>query len=177
MKVIAGRLGGRKFDGPKGNRTHPMSDRAKGALFNMLGDISNDTVLDAFAGTGALSFEALSRGALSAVAIDVDKRAFFTIQENVKKLNLEAECKVTRANAGSWSDNNLDKKFSIVIAAPPYDNLQLPTINKLVRHLEPKGRFILDWPGKKEPPIIDGLVMTRQKVYGDAQVVIYQIDV
>ena len=69
MRVIAGRLGGRLFDSPHTRRTHPMSDKARGALFNMLGDIEGMHVLDPFAGTGALSFEAISRGAASALAI------------------------------------------------------------------------------------------------------------
>lgn len=176
MKIIAGRLGGRLFDNPKGNRTHPMSDKARGALFNMLGNIEGATVLDAFAGTGALSFEAISRGAIYATAIDADKRAFFTIQTNIKKLGLEEYCKATRANVSSWSDKNPDKTFSIVIAAPPYDHLQSQIVEKLTKHVTPKGRFILDWPGKAEPLQLEGFTIFRQKRYGDAQLVIYESD-
>jgi 16S rRNA (guanine966-N2)-methyltransferase len=75
MRVIAGFLGGRNFDSPGGHRTHPMSDKVRGAVFGVLGDIKGLSVLDAFAGSGALSIEAVSRGAKYAVAIDVDKRA------------------------------------------------------------------------------------------------------
>jgi len=176
MKIIAGALGGRIFDNPKGNRTHPMSDKARGALFNMLGNIEGATVLDTFAGTGALSFEAISRGASYATAIDADKRAFFTIQTNIKKLGLEEYCKATRANVSSWSDKNQDKNFSIVIAAPPYDHLQPHIVKKLTKHMTPQGLFILDWPGKIEPLQLEGLTITRQKKYGDAQIIIYRSD-
>ena len=72
MRIIAGYLGGRQFNSPRSNRTHPMSDKARGGLFNALGDISGLTVLDAFAGSGALSFEAISRGAESVIAVDID---------------------------------------------------------------------------------------------------------
>jgi 16S rRNA (guanine966-N2)-methyltransferase len=83
MRIIAGRLGGRHFASPQGRRTHPMSDKMRGALFNALGDIDGLSVLDAFAGSGALAFEAVSRGAGHAVAIDVDKSAQRAIAENI----------------------------------------------------------------------------------------------
>ena len=60
MRVISGKFGGQLFDAPKGHRTHPMSEKVRGALFSVLGDISGLTVLDAFAGSGALSIEAIS---------------------------------------------------------------------------------------------------------------------
>src|SRR5579883_2683533 len=106
MRIVAGTLGGRQFEAPKGHRTHPMSDKVRGALFNMLGDISGLTVFDAFAGSGALSFEAISRGAKSAVAVDIDKSAHKTILKNAKQLGVPAQLKAIRANASGWSDNN-----------------------------------------------------------------------
>ncbi len=71
MRVIAGWLGGQNFDSPKSNRVHPMSDKMRGAIFGVLGDIKGLTVLDAFSGSGALAIESISRGAKSAIAIDV----------------------------------------------------------------------------------------------------------
>ena len=66
MRIIAGSLGGRVFKAPSGHRTHPMSEKIRGAIFNALGDISDLTVLDAFTGSGALCFEAVSRGVANA---------------------------------------------------------------------------------------------------------------
>ena len=63
MKVVAGSRGGRNFASPHNNRTHPMSDKVRGALFNALGDLDGLSVLDAYAGSGACSLEAASRGA------------------------------------------------------------------------------------------------------------------
>src|SRR5580704_8750565 len=103
MRVIAGYLGGRSFNSPGGHRTHPMSDKVRGAIFGVLGDIKGLTVLDAFAGSGALAIEAISRGAKSAVAIEVDKRAHAIIVENIQALGLEARVKAIRAFAGAWS--------------------------------------------------------------------------
>src|SRR5438445_6894886 len=102
MRIIAGRLGGRQFASPRGHRTHPMSDKMRGALFNALGDLSGLTVLDAFAGSGALAFEAVSRGAQHVVAIDVDKSAQRTIAKNITALGLADRVKLVRASAGAW---------------------------------------------------------------------------
>lgn len=174
MRIIAGKIGGRHFNAPKGHRTHPMSDRVRGALFNSLGNIDGLTVLDAFGGTGALSFEAISRGATSSVAIDIDKNAVKVMQESVLQLGLSDQCKVIRANASGWSDNNADALFDIVIAAPPYDNLQQPIVNKIARHMKVGGIFILDWPASEKPPALDNLTMVDARTYGNAQIAYYR---
>ena len=102
MRIIAGQLKGNMFASPHGNRTHPMSDKVRGALFNALGDIEGLTVLDAFAGSGALAFEALSRGAASATLLKKDKPAQRAISENIVTLNVEKRTKLIRASANAW---------------------------------------------------------------------------
>lgn len=174
MRIISGRLGGRTFSAPKGNRTHPMSEKARGGLFTALGDISGLSVLDAFAGSGALSLEAVSRGAISATAIDNAKNAIDVIKSNSSDLNISEKIKVTKANSSSWSDKNPDKKFDLVFAAPPYDNLQIKLIEKLTKHLKPEGVYVLDWPGNLDAPMLEGLKNLKQKKYGDAQLVFYK---
>ncbi|HVW23416.1 MAG TPA: RsmD family RNA methyltransferase [Candidatus Saccharimonadales bacterium] len=174
MRIIAGALGGRQFTSPHAERTHPMSERVRGGLFNALGDIDGLTVLDAFAGSGALSFEAISRGASSALAIDNDKRAQNAIERSIKELQLAKQVKLIRANCSSWSEQNPDQQFDLVIAAPPYDNLQPAAVTKLARHTRPGGLYVLDWPGKLDPPELEGHQMLNQKSYGDAQLVFYR---
>jgi 16S rRNA (guanine966-N2)-methyltransferase len=174
MRVIAGGLGGRQFDAPKGHRTHPMSEKVRGALFSALGDIEGLSVLDTFAGSGALSFEAISRGAIEATAIDNDKKAYDAIVLNMEKLGVEQQIKATRANVASWSDNNPDKTFDLVFVAPPYDNLQLNTVQKMTRHVSKGGLLVLDWPGKLEPPNLEGIKIKHSKNYGDAQLAFYR---
>lgn len=174
MRVIAGTLGGRNFESPHSARTHPMSDRVRGALFNTLGDIEDLTVLDAFGGTGALSFEAVSRGARSVLTIEIDKPAQRSIESSIKALGVSKRMKLVKANCSGWSDNNPDDLFDIVIAAPPYDDLQLSVVRKLARHAKTDGLYILDWPGKMDAPEIDGLQLIEQKLYGDAQLAFYR---
>ncbi|MEX2014328.1 MAG: RsmD family RNA methyltransferase [Candidatus Saccharimonadales bacterium] len=174
MRIISGVLGGRNFDAPRGHRTHPMSEKARGGLFSALGDISGLEVLDAFAGSGALSFEAISRGAKSAVAIDINNNAIDTIKKNSKSLGTYNKLKITRANASGWSNNNKTAKFDLVFVAPPYDDLQPDLARKLSRHLKDSGIYVLDWPGNEPVLSIEGLEAAKQKDYGDAQLVFYR---
>ncbi len=174
MRIIAGYLGGRQFSSPRSNRTHPMSDKARGGLFNSLGDISGLSILDAFAGSGALSFEAISRGAASVIAVDIDKSAFSAMKDSIKDLAIEDKVKVIRANISGWSDNNPDSLFDIVIAAPPYDDLQPKIVLKIVRHLKPEGLYILDWPSREPIPELTGLKQVAEHDYGDAKLVFFR---
>jgi 16S rRNA (guanine966-N2)-methyltransferase len=173
MRIIAGSLGGRNFDAPKGDRTHPMSDKARGGMFNSLGDIDGLTALDAFAGSGALSFEALSRGASHALLIESDRKAQKTIEENIKALGLK-QAKLVKAKASSWSDNNEKQQFDLVLLDPPYDDLQLQLVQKLTRHVNNNGLLVLAWPGNLTPPELTGFKQIKQNQYGDAQLIFYR---
>ncbi len=146
MRIIAGRLGGRMFDSPKTHRTHPMSEKARGALFNALGDIEELTMLDAYAGSGAVAFEAVSRGAAAVTAIDVDTDAIKTVAANAKALGVDDTVTVLRKNISGWSRNNTHKTFDIVVADPPYTDIRPDVIERLGEHLLPGGTFVLSWP-------------------------------
>lgn len=174
MRVIAGSLGGRTFASPHGHRTHPMSDKMRGALFGVLGDIKGLTVLDAFAGSGALAIEAVSRGAKSAVAIEVDKRAHAVIAENLTALGLTGRIKAVRAFAGAWSTRHQAELFDLIFVDPPYDNIPYRDLKSLPRHLAPGGTLVLSWPGAAQPLKFEGLTAVQAKQYGDAQLVFYQ---
>lgn len=150
-----------------------MSEKARGGLFNKLGDIESLTLLDAFAGTGALGYEALSRGAKSVTSVEIDRKAIDTIKLNSKNLGLALDMKIIKSNAGAWSDNNLHQTFDIVIAAPPYDDLQLPVVIKMIRHVKREGLFVLDWPPSEQIPDMPGLKQIAENNYGDAQLVFY----
>jgi 16S rRNA (guanine966-N2)-methyltransferase len=174
MRVIAGSLGGRNFDSPHTQRTHPMSDKVRGALFNALGDLDGLTVLDAFAGSGACSIEAVSRGASAVLAIDIDVEAVKTIAENVRKLDLEDIITVRRKNISGWSRNNQDKKFDVVLADPPYTDIRPDVLERLTVHVPEGGLYVLSWPGSEPVRDFAGLVIVSQKSYGDAQLVFYR---
>ncbi len=174
MRIITGKLGGRSFQSPKGRRTHPMSERVRGALFNMLGDIEGLSVLDPFAGSGALSLEALSRGAAEAVAIDIDKAAHRIIQENAAALGLADRLKAIRANASSWSDHNPDRQFDIILGDPPYDSPSPRLLQKLARHVRPGGTLVLSLPPKAAVELPADCRLLVVKSFGDAEIRAYR---
>lgn len=168
-------LKGQQFHTPHGHKTHPMSDKMRGALFNILGDIEGLSILDAFAGSGALAFEAASRGAKSVIAVDSDSAAHMVIERNVKELHLQKTVKVTKANTGGWSIHNMERKFDIVLLDPPYEELQIGLLERLIkRHVKLSGLAVLSWPGKAVAPKFDNTKIAEQKVYGDSQLVFYR---
>jgi 16S rRNA (guanine966-N2)-methyltransferase len=174
VRVISGRLGGRVFDAPGTNKTHPMSEKMCGALFNILGDITDLTVLDAFAGTGALSFEAVSRGAAHAVAIESDRTASQTISRNIEKLGLGDNIQLVQVSNTQWMQTNSGALFDLVFCDPPYDDLQPETITKLALHAVAGGILVVSWPGASKSLMLPGLEQIEQRAYGDAQLIFYR---
>lgn len=173
MRIIAGALGGRTFNSPHGHRTHPMSDKIRGALFNALGDLSGLTVLDAFAGSGALSFEAISRGAKSALAIESDRLAQRTISENIRALNLRRAVKLIQASANAWQQTSEDQQFDVVLLDPPYDDTQEALLQRLTTTVKSDGILVLSWPGDQPIPQFEGFEVVKERAYGDAQLAFY----
>ncbi len=174
MRIISGSLAGRRFEAPTGRRTHPMSEKARGAIFNMLGDITDLCVLDAFAGSGALAFEALSRGANHVQLIDNDKQAANTVNSNTEALGLKDRVSFAQMNTEAWSIQNASKRFNIIFCDPPYKDPQLPVVQKLSDHLAAEGVFILSLPPDTQPPELSGLTLVAQKHYGEARIYAYK---
>jgi 16S rRNA (guanine966-N2)-methyltransferase len=175
MRVIAGYLKGRVISEPHGHRTHPMSEKVRGAMFNALGDIEGLSVLDAFAGSGALAFEAVSRGAKNVIAIDKDGPAYSSIEKNIKDLGLQKIVHATKANIGGWSIHNMEKNFDIVLLDPPYDYFQPALLQNLInRHIKKDGIAVLSYPGKEAIPAFDRAEVISDKKYGDSQLVFYK---
>ena len=174
MRIIAGTFGGRLFDSPKSAITHPMSDKARGGLFNALGDLSGLGVLDAFAGSGALSFEAISRGAKSVLAIESDSTAQKTIAANIANLSLP-QIKLVRANAGSWLRTTPDAMFDVVVCDPPYDDLQPKLLAELAQRTKPGGIAVFSLPPKADFKLLDSeYQLVATKSYGDIELAFYR---
>lgn len=123
MQIISGIYRGRKILAPKGQETRPTSSRLREALFNICRDIVEGSVfLDMFAGSGAMGFEALSRGARSAVFVDSSRESIRCIQSNARLLAVEEQVRVTYADAFD-ALKKLSKErvsFDIIYADPPY---------------------------------------------------------
>jgi 16S rRNA (guanine966-N2)-methyltransferase len=150
-----------------------MSDKVRGALFNALGDIAGLSVLDAFAGSGALSFEAVSRGAKSAVAIEPDESAQKAIGENVRALRLSEQVKLVKASAQAWLSTTTET-FDILLCDPPYDNLQRPLLQRVAERTKPNGVIVFSLPPATEFALDSKFQLLTAKSYGDAELVFYR---
>lgn len=173
MRIIAGRLGGRVFLSPRGHRTHPMSDKGRGALFNALGDIEGLSVLDAFAGTGALGFEAISRGAAQVTAIERDLGAQKAIAANIDSLGLTAEIKLVKANAAGWLKTS-DATFDLVLLDPPFDDLQPALLARLAGRTRAGGTAVFSLPPIAQIELPAEFRYLTAKEYGDNKLVFYR---
>ena len=121
MRVVAGRLRGRRLQAVPGSATRPTSDRVREALFSILGErVAGARVLDLFAGTGALAIEALSRGARSAVLVEQATQAVAVIRANLDALDLGGVAAVRRTRAETFLRGQRDGPFDLVFLDPPY---------------------------------------------------------
>lgn len=127
MRVIAGRFGGRRLAAPRGAATRPTADRVREALFSMLGSLDGASVLDLFAGTGALGIEALSRGAAQAVFVERDRLALSALRANLAALGLGAEggepqvqVRARDAVAALGGAIEQGETYDLVFLDPPY---------------------------------------------------------
>ena len=168
--ITSGKYRGQTIRTP-GNGTHPMGSREKMALFNMISEyLPEAVVLDAYAGSGALGIEALSRGAEQVVFIDKNPRATKIIRENLNNLGLVESTSVFEGNVKNFSSND---KFSIIVADPPYDNFELDSVVNLVKFLKNDGVFVLSHPG--EAPEIKGLELRKTHKHAAAHISIYEL--
>ena len=121
MRVIAGDLGGRRIQSPTGSTIRPTSDRVRESIFNALfsmGVLEAATVMDLFAGTGALGIEALSRGAAHCTFVDHDPDAIALLQANLASLGISDRATVVRADALTHARRS--GPVELALADPPY---------------------------------------------------------
>jgi 16S rRNA (guanine966-N2)-methyltransferase len=177
VRIIAGQFGGRIIAAPPGNRTHPMSERIRNALFNSIGaEIEGAVVLDAFAGTGALGLEALSRGAEHATFIEKDRLAQKVLDENITTLNVDNHSKLVKAPVAGWVNTYDGPLFDIIFADPPYHDVQFSTVLSLMGLLKPGALMVLSHPGRDECPTGPRIVVVDNRSYGDATLVFFRLE-
>jgi 16S rRNA (guanine966-N2)-methyltransferase len=178
MRVIAGSLGGRRFDAPPGRRTRPTAERVREAVFAMLDDVSESAVLDLFAGSGALGIEALSRGAARAVFVEREAAAARVLRENLARLGLGTEAaEVRRSEVAGALQSARDRKetYDLVFIDPPYGRAR-EWASKLSKALPPllvAGARVVVESDRREPLGLE-LEVERQRRYGDTSITIHR---
>lgn len=170
IRITSGEYRGQSIQSPGSTHTHPMGSREKLALFNMISDyLPGAVVLDAFAGSGALGIEALSRGASRVVFVEKNPRIAEIIRGNIDGLQLAGQAHVQTCSVGTIKTNDA---FDIIIADPPYDNFDIENIRSLVKFLKKDGIFVLSHP--ENAPDIEDLTLIQTKKYAKARISIYR---
>jgi 16S rRNA (guanine966-N2)-methyltransferase len=183
MRITGGTKLRHNLKAPAGSNTRPTSDKVREALFNILlhhsfgasgeNPIANACVLDAFCGTGALAFEALSRGAAEAVLFDKDREALDTTASNIASLGFDKICKLIRADA--TKPPKADKPCALIFLDPPYHKQLVP---KALAALEENGwlaekAFIVIETAKNEAlELPEKLKTVFQRAWGDTEITI-----
>jgi 16S rRNA (guanine966-N2)-methyltransferase len=177
MRVIAGRLGGRRLAAPRGMATRPTSDRVREALFSALGDLAGAAVLDLYAGTGALGIEALSRGAARATFVESGRQALAALRQNLAALGLEGAARVVALPVERAVTTLPAEAYDLVLADPPYAAIgAVPrVIEALLRAgaLAPDGRVVVEHAARDAAPPVAGLVARPTRTYGDTALTLY----
>ncbi len=171
LRIIAGAQRGRRIAVPPGAGVRPTADRAREALFSILGPaVSQARVLDAYAGTGALGFEALSRGAARALFIEVDRQACAALAANAAALGLAERCTVRQGRVlDLLASGAVAGPFDLLLADPPYDSGEgLPFLAAAAGLVTRSGLIVLEreacrGSGGTELP---GLEQLRTACYG-----------
>lgn len=178
MRIVAGERKGTRLAAPGGRETRPTSDRVRESLFAILGDVAGADVLDAFAGSGALGFEALSRGAATVAFCDVDGAALAAVRENARRLRYADRCTVRRQDARRRlaRDHAAGVTYDLVLLDPPYT--MLPDLNdQLEAHLPailaPGGRAVLERSAGERTPAPD-LDVLAERVYGGTAITVWR---
>ena len=183
LRIVGGELGGRRIAAPPGRGTRPTADRVREAVFSILGDVGGERVLDLFAGSGALGFEALSRGAATATLVERDPRALATIRRNAADLGVGAR---TRVVGGDWrraltADAAAGTRYGLCLVDPPYS---LHTRIKgdlgalLAPVLAPGARVVIERAARTSPPELTELPTAARtdRIYGDTAVTVLVIE-
>ena len=181
MRVVGGRHRSRRLVVPLGDAVRPTSDRAREALFNILSHgnfatvgspFAGENVLDAFAGTGALGFEALSRGAARAVFIETDRAALRALRQNVAALDEEDAADIVAGDA--TRPPRAPYACALAFLDPPYHTgLAAPALTELARMgwLEPRALAVVEIAASEDFLVPDGFTMIVARRYGTARLV------
>ena len=175
MRVITGTARGKRLQTLEGNDVRPTTDNVKEAVFSIIQfSIEGRTFLDAFAGSGQMGIEALSRGAKKAFFIDQKKQSVAIIKNNLKTTSLSDSAIVLNTDTLSFISST-NEKFDIVFFDPPYrTGLLQSALNKVTRIMNKGGMIICEHPVDEElPEQIEDFVLKKNYKYGKIIITIY----
>jgi len=175
MRIIAGSRKGHTIHAPRGRDTRPTSDRVRENVFNLVGPVDGATVLDLYAGSGALGLEALSRGAARAVFVEKERDAIHAIERNLDKLRLAGTILRQDAVTALATEAGTGRKYDLVLVDPPYDmypELEPRLARYLPAVLADDGLLVVETDARVEPDL--PLPRRTSRKYGQARITIYE---
>lgn len=176
MRIISGIRRGHKLIEFAGDDIRPTTDRVKESVFNLIQDYVPDaSVLDMFSGSGALSFEALSRGAARAVCVDKNRRSIEVIRRNAADLEFTDKCEIVNASCFDYMER-AKESFDIIFLDPPYNKGFIePILEGIVKNglLTENGIAVLESDNTDFRDEIDGLCQVKQRRYGRTYITVY----
>jgi 16S rRNA (guanine966-N2)-methyltransferase len=173
MRIIAGSRKGATIYAPKGLDTRPTGDRVREAAFSLIGPVDGASVLDLYAGSGALGLEALSRGAARAVFVESDRDACRTIERNLEKLRLTGARLVCDDALRVLATERT--QYDLVLVDPPYRQfaaLQAALARYLPPVLAPDGLLVVETDAREHPEL--PLIERTSRRYGAARITLFE---
>ena len=176
MRIIAGDRRGARITAPKGTATRPTGDSVREAAYNLIGPVEDATVLDLFAGSGAMGLEALSRGARRCVFVESDRAACAVIRDNLEKLRLTGALVLGKdVFQALREERGAGRFYDLVLVDPPYGawpELEPRLAEALPTALAPDGLLVVETSAKVEPELPLALVTSRR--YGSARITLFK---
>jgi 16S rRNA (guanine966-N2)-methyltransferase len=175
VRIVAGSRKGHRIDAPKGVVTRPTGDRVREAVFSILGTVDGATVLDVFAGSGAMGLEALSRGAARCVFVERDRDACRIIERNLEKLRLTGAVVLCQDAVRALGEERArTHRYDLVLVDAPYEDWErhqewLGTL--LPDLLGEDGQIVVETSSRVEPELPLALVTSRR--YGSARITVF----
>ena len=183
MRIVAGSHKGRRIVAPPGDETRPTADRVREALFSIIGPVDGLDVIDLFAGSGALGFEALSRGARSAVLVERSPRALACIRGNAESLGFGDRVRVVGRDwrTALGGERAACRTFGLCLCDPPYSltNRVVEVIGAALAPLmAPPGIVVIEHSAALPPPEPSGLEIASRidRTYGDTAVSVLRLE-
>jgi 16S rRNA (guanine966-N2)-methyltransferase len=176
VRIIAGSCKGARIRAPKGVDTRPTGDRVREAAFGMIGPLEGASVLDLFAGSGAMGLEALSRGAARALFVDSDRRACRAIEDNLEKLRLAgAHVACGDALQALAAEAAASRRYDLIVVDPPYDvfaDVQRALATYLPALLDEDGLVVVETAARLEPEL--PLTLRTSRRYGSTRLTLFE---
>jgi 16S rRNA (guanine966-N2)-methyltransferase len=181
MRIVGGKFKGRAIKAPEGRETRPTSDRARESIFNVLAHaewappLEGARVIDAFAGSGALGLEAVSRGAAFCLFVETDSAARGCIRDNIEAFQLFGVTRIHRRSATDLGPKpaGLGSPFDIVFMDPPYAYDLVPAALEQLRQgawIAPEALVVAETSADASAPTASGWTALDERIYGAARI-------